>query len=136
VAGQADEVDFRNRSLELSRRTRAAKLWLSLRTYGMARIRDAIQHGIDLAEEAEAQLRREPQRWEVITPAQLGIVCFSPRGVPAGEVQRRAQRLADSGFACVSTTCLKGRDALRLCTINPLTTAQDIADTLALLAEA
>ncbi|MCB1638951.1 MAG: arylamine N-acetyltransferase, partial [Thiothrix sp.] len=36
---------FGNRSLELSRRSRALKLWFSLRTYGVARLRSAIQQG-------------------------------------------------------------------------------------------
>ena len=39
VAGIVAEVDFRNRSLELSRRSRALKLWLTFHTYGLERIR-------------------------------------------------------------------------------------------------
>jgi glutamate/tyrosine decarboxylase-like PLP-dependent enzyme len=134
VASTRGEVDFRNRSPELTRRARAAKLWFSLRSYGMARIRAAIERGIALAEFAEAQLRSQPEVWAVVSPAQLGIVCFAPRDAAPGEAQRRAAALSASGFACVSSTQLQGREALRLCTINPLTTEQDIATTLDLLA--
>lgn len=128
-------VNYGNRSLELTRRSRALKLWMSLRTYGAPAFIEAVQSGMDLAQEAERQLRAAPDTWEVVTPAQLGIVCFALKGADAAEHGKRADRLSQSGFATVSTTTLKGRSALRLCTINPLTTSKDISRTLALLAE-
>jgi glutamate/tyrosine decarboxylase-like PLP-dependent enzyme len=128
-------VNYGNRSLELTRRSRALKLWMSLRTYGADAFVAAVQCGMDLAEEAERQLRAAPDTWEIITPAQLGIVCFALRGADAAEQSRRADRLSQSGFATVSTTTLQGQSALRLCTINPLTTHEDISWTLASLAE-
>lgn len=128
-------VNYGNRSLELTRRSRALKLWMSLRTYGADAFVDAVQRGMDLAEEAEEQLRAAPDRWEVITPAQLGIVCFALKDADAAEHSKRADRLSQSGFATVSTTTLQGRSALRLCTINPLTTREDIRQTLAFLAD-
>ena len=128
---QADnEVNYGNRSLELTRRSRALKLWMSLRTYGADAFREGVAHGIALAEEAERQLREAPETWEVLSPAQLGIVCFALNGADAAD---HAKRLSESGFATVSTTRLHGRPALRLCTINPLTTAEDIQHTLDLL---
>jgi aromatic-L-amino-acid decarboxylase len=135
VQSDSCEVDFRNRSLELTRRSRATKLWLSMRTYGIERFRLAIAQGMAAAEYAESYLRCTPERWDVVSPAQLGIVCFALRGANAAEHERRAQRLTDSGLACVSTTVLQGSSVLRLCTINPLTTEQDIAATLDHLAE-
>lgn len=132
---QADnEVNYGNRSLELTRRSRALKLWMSLRTYGADTFREGVAHGIALAEEAERQIRAAPKTWEVLSPAQLGIVCFALKGADAEDHAKRASHLADSGFATVSTTSLHGRTALRLCTINPLTTAKDIQLTLELLA--
>lgn len=128
-------VNYGNRSLELTRRSRALKLWMSLRTYGARAFIEAVQSGMDLAEEAERQLRAAPDTWQVMTPAQLGIVCFALKGADAAEHSKRADRLSQSGFATVSTTTLQGRSALRLCTINPLTTSEDISRTLALLAE-
>jgi aromatic-L-amino-acid/L-tryptophan decarboxylase len=50
------EVDFRDRSLELSRRAHGLKLWLSFRIYGLGRMRDAIARGIELAEYAQSVL--------------------------------------------------------------------------------
>jgi glutamate/tyrosine decarboxylase-like PLP-dependent enzyme len=112
------------------------KLWMSLRTYGAPAFRRAIQTGIDLAEFAESYLRARPGTWEIASPAQLGIVCFSLRGADAQAHADRAARVSATGYACVSSTVLKGRPALRLCTINPLTTQADIARTIDMLAEA
>jgi glutamate/tyrosine decarboxylase-like PLP-dependent enzyme len=127
------EVDFRDRSLELSRRARALKLWLSFRIYGAARMRRAIARGLALAEHAERVLEADP-RWEVVTRAQLGIVTFALRDAGEGEHARRAAALSQDGYATLSSTMLHGRSVLRLCTINPRTTEAEIEATLARLA--
>jgi glutamate/tyrosine decarboxylase-like PLP-dependent enzyme len=127
------EVDFRDRGLELSRRARALKLWLSFRIYGLGRMRAAIARGIELAEYAESVLRAD-DRWEIVTPAQLGIVTFARPGATAADHAARAAALASDGYAAVTSTVLGGRSVLRLCTINPRTTEHDIASTLDRLA--
>ena len=134
VKGNDTEVDFRDRSLELTRRSRAAKLWMSFHTYGRNRMRQAIEKSIALAEYAEKMIRDEPDVWELVTPAQLGIVTFALRGADDREHSLRVQRLSDTGYSTVSSTTLKGRRVLRLCLINPLTTEADIEGTLERLA--
>ncbi|MBE2277126.1 MAG: aminotransferase class I/II-fold pyridoxal phosphate-dependent enzyme [Rhodobacteraceae bacterium] len=135
VQATTGAVNFGNRSLELTRRSRAIKLWLSIRTYGAKRFRAAVQRGIDNAEYAEAYLRSKPDVWEIVSPAQIGCVCFSLKDAEHNTHGERAKAVADSGFACVSSTSLHGRSVLRLCTINPLTTRSDIERTLDMLAE-
>ncbi|MDP5052198.1 MAG: aminotransferase class V-fold PLP-dependent enzyme, partial [Congregibacter sp.] len=130
VRAADNATDFRNRGFELTRRSRALKLWFSFRSYGMAKFREAIDYSIALTEFAEDYLRKDPGRWEVVTPAQIGIICFALRGASAQEHERRAQALSASGFACVTTTHLKHRTVLRLCIINPLTTEADITETI------
>jgi glutamate/tyrosine decarboxylase-like PLP-dependent enzyme len=127
------EVNFGDRSLELTRRSRALKLWLMLKVTGAARVRDAIERCIGLAEHAQRLLESDPS-WEVVTPAQLGIVTFACRDWSAEEHSARAADLAADGFAAVTSTVLRDRPALRLCTINPLTTETDIEETLRRLA--
>ena len=129
VRARSGEVDLRNRSLELSRRSRALKLWLTIQTHGMRGIAAAIERGIELAERAEALIRAD-RRWTIVTPAQLGIVTFALDGADDAEHATRAARLADDGYAAVTTTTLHGRSALRLCTINPRTTESDLRETL------
>jgi len=135
VIGVDDEVDLRDRGLELSRRGRGVKLWLTFRTYGVARIRAAIAHGIGLAERAERLVAADPD-WRVVTPAQLGIVTFTLRRLGAGrdaydELSARAAGVAADGSAHLTTTRVAGTPVLRLCTINPRTTPDDITQTLA-----
>ncbi len=122
------EVNFRDRSVQLTRGGRALKLWLSIRVFGLAAFRDAIAHGIALAEHAEAQLRERPG-WEVVSPAQLAIVCFRREGDDERQT-RIAEAMVADGFAAPSTTEVDGRVALRLCTINPRTTNADIDTTI------
>ena len=135
VHAQNSEVNFRNRSLELSRRSRAVKIWMCFRTYGLERIREAITKGIKLAEFAQAHLQKFSDTWEVVTPAQIGIICFTLKNIPADELGRRVKALTDSGYAAVTITKLRGRQVLRLCTINPLTTEKDIITTIDRLAK-
>jgi glutamate/tyrosine decarboxylase-like PLP-dependent enzyme len=129
VTARSGLGDYRNSSPEMTRRARALKLWLTFTVYGLDRIRDAITTCLDLARYAEKQLRASDQ-WEVVTPAQCGIVTFALRGADAADHQTRAAALADTGQAALTTTTLHGRSVLRLCLINPLTTHEDIDSTL------
>jgi aromatic-L-amino-acid decarboxylase len=128
-------VDLRNRGLQLSRGSRALKLWLSLRVFGLDAFRAAIAHGIALAEHAESVLRARAG-WEMVSPAQLGIVCFRRviDGLAAEELDRVNDELVRAavadGYAAPSSTVLGGRTAIRLCTINPRTTFADVDATI------
>ncbi|HEY4428004.1 MAG TPA: aminotransferase class I/II-fold pyridoxal phosphate-dependent enzyme [Solirubrobacteraceae bacterium] len=133
ASGEPGAVDFRDRGLELSRRARGLKLWLSFRIYGVARMRAAIARGMELAEYAQSVLEAD-SRWELVTPAQLGIVTFASVAGTAQDHAARAAALGRDGYAALTTTTLHGRSVLRLCTINPLTTEHDIASTLDRLA--
>ena len=127
------EVNFGDRSLELTRRSRALKLWLMLKVYGAQRVRDAIERCIGLAEHAQRLLESDPG-WEVVTPAQLGIVTFARPDWSAEEHAAAAAAMAAGGYATVTSTVLRDRPALRLCTINPLTTESEVEETLRRLA--
>ena len=135
--GQAhdSQVDFRDRSLELTRRSRAIKLWLAFHSYGVRRMSKAIERSLDLAVFAESYIRSRPDAWTLVTTAQLGVVTFALKNETAGLHAARAARLAETGFAVVTSTTLKGRSALRLCTLNPLTTEDDLRETIDMLAD-
>lgn len=120
------EVNFRDRSVQLTRAARALKLWLSLRVFGVAAFREAIAHGIALGEHAERQLRAR-EGWVVVSPAQLAIVCFRREGADQTAL---AAAMVEDGYAALSTTEVDGRVALRLCTINPRTTFAEIDRTI------
>jgi glutamate/tyrosine decarboxylase-like PLP-dependent enzyme len=134
AAAGASEINFADRGIQLTRHFRALKLWLSLKVHGAAAFRAAIDHGIELAQHAQRRLADDPV-WEVVTPAQLGIVTFRPRAAPdALTAGLPAAALAD-GFAFLSSHRISGITALRLCTINPRTTREDVDRTIDRLAE-
>ncbi len=135
VAEEDGEVDLRNRGPELTRRARALKLWFTMSLYGVDHLARGVSVGIRRAETAERLLGDDPG-WKVITPAQLGIVTFVRRGVDDAGHQWAARRVTESGYAALTCTQLDGRQVLRLCTINPRTTDDDIAETLRRLAAA
>jgi aromatic-L-amino-acid/L-tryptophan decarboxylase len=123
-----EEVNFCDYGIELTRGFRALKLWLSFQIFGAAAIRSAIDRGFEVAEIAERRLRESP-RWEILSPAQMAIVAFRHVGDDALN-NRLAAELKASGYAFLSTTTLRGKTALRLCTINPRTTEQDVLGTI------
>ncbi len=125
------EVNLCDYGIQLTRGFRALKLWMSLKTFGLAAFRQALERGFRLAETAERRLRKCPQ-WEIVTPAQMGIVTF--RWAASDEANQRlvGQLLAD-GYAVLSSTVLRGRTVLRMCPINPRTTEDEISETIARL---
>jgi glutamate/tyrosine decarboxylase-like PLP-dependent enzyme len=141
-----EEVNLWDYSPELTRPFRALKLWMSLQVFGAEAFAAAGERTFYLAEHAEKQLRAR-SNWEITSPAQMAVVTF--RYVPqslrdsAMEGARRidalnraiAARMQAQGFALVLTTELRGRTVLRLCTINPRTTEEDIAKTVEALDE-
>jgi glutamate/tyrosine decarboxylase-like PLP-dependent enzyme len=127
----AGEVNFADRGLQLSRGFRALKIWVTMQTFGLAAFRAAIQRNLELAEFAEALIRRHAGL-TLMAPATLGIVCFRREwpGCDEAETERRGLALADdlerSGMALVSATRLAGRHAIRLCILNPTSSEEHI----------
>ena len=135
IEGQEGEVNFCDRGIQLTRGFRALKLWMSLQVFGRSAFQEAVSRGFEMAEVAEAAIR-ELSNWEVVTPAQMGIVTL--RCAPAGLSPEKLnwlnrelveQMIAD-GFAMISSTVLRGRTVLRMCTINPRTAEADVRETI------
>ncbi len=64
--------------MELSRRFRALKLWLSLRYHGLESFRSAIQQDLDHAQRLAAAIR-DASALEITGPVELSAVCFRHR---------------------------------------------------------
>ena len=114
--------------VQLTRSFRALKVWLSLRTFGLDAFRAAIARGFELAEFAERELRSRAG-CEVVSPARMGIVCFRLGSDDAVQTRLVDAMLRD-GYAFLTSTHIRGVTALRLCTINPRTTEEDIVRTI------
>ena len=125
------EVNFADRGLQLSRGFRALKVWMTIQTYGVGAFRACIQRNLELAEYAETLIRGHPGL-TLMAPATLGIVCFRREwpGCDEAETERRGTALAAdlerAGTALVSATRLAGRHAIRLCVLNPTTSAEHV----------
>ena len=121
---------FFEESIELTRRFRALKLWLSLRYHGLAAFRAAIGSNLRQAE-LLAQLITDEPSLELLAPVELSAVCF--RWTNAAEDildQRNAEilrRVTERGNVALSNASVRGRFALRACIVNHLTTDADVA---------
>ncbi len=136
------ETNFAARGLQLTRTSRALKLWMSLRAFGVGAFRDAIERCFALAAQVE-QTVRDDDRLELMMPATLGIVCFRRRlsdSEPESEIAARnaalVTSLAASGVGMVSSTRLRGRYAIRMCVLNHSSTTDDVLRVLEHLAAA
>jgi aromatic-L-amino-acid/L-tryptophan decarboxylase len=126
-----DEFNPCDYGIQLTRSFRALKVWLSLETFGLAAFRQAITRGFELAELAERELRARDS-WEILSPAQMATVCFRFGNDDALQTELVDAMMRD-GYALLTSTTLKGVISLRLCTINPRTTEEDIVETVSRL---
>lgn len=123
------EINQTDRGLQLTRSFRALKLWLSVKTFGLESFRAAIERGFELARLVESELRKMPD-WEVVSGAQMAVVCFRYRTGDTAFHMKLVQEILKDGFALITSTVLRGQTLLRTCTINPRTTDQDVIATL------
>src|SRR4051794_3292889 len=133
-----EEVNFSDLGVQLTRSARAFKVWMSITMFGADAFRGAIDASMDLAQLAERRVREHPDL-ELLSPAQLGIVCFRrrfPGGEPAQDAGNAAvvRAFAESGLGLVSSTRLGGAYAIRLCALNHATTAADVEAAVEFLA--
>ena len=121
---------FFDESMELSRRARALKVWLSVRYHGLAAFRESIRKDLENARRLESRVRASPVL-ELLAPAALSAVCFRYTGkVPDAERDAFNARLMDRvnarGRAYLSNATLHGRFVLRACFVNHRTTPEDV----------
>jgi glutamate/tyrosine decarboxylase-like PLP-dependent enzyme len=137
VTPAADEVNYADHGIALTRRFRALKIWLSVQMLGLDWFRRLAAHGIGLAEYAQARLESAGV-FEILCPRRLSVVCF--RYVPAGGAsdldglnERLAKALLATGRAFLSSTRLRGAFAIRMCFINWRTSAAEVDEIVELL---
>jgi glutamate/tyrosine decarboxylase-like PLP-dependent enzyme len=123
---------FFEESLELSRRFRALRLWLSLRYHGFEVFRDAINKDLTHARRLSEQIAAEPQL-ELLAPIELSAVCFRYRGkggASEAELNRLnpliLKRVIERGRVYISNATLRKRFCLRACIVNHRTTDSDV----------
>lgn len=123
---------FFEESMELSRRFRALKLWLSLRFHGMQSFREAIRMNLDQAQRLAGAVK-SCAALELVAPVELSAVCFRHLVSDRATEEERNQfnvallkKIVNRGRIYLSNAELKGKFCLRACVVNHLTTGADI----------
>jgi aromatic-L-amino-acid decarboxylase len=121
-----DAVDFMDYGLALGRRFRALKLWFVLRYFGRDGLAEILRGNLRMAAWLGERVE-ESARFELVTPATLGLVCFRLR---AGDAATRAlmQRINGTGRHFVSHTVLNGQFAIRVAIGNIRTEQRDVEE--------
>jgi glutamate/tyrosine decarboxylase-like PLP-dependent enzyme len=124
-----ETFSFFEESLELSRRFRSLKLWLSLRYHGMEAFREAIRRDLAHARLLVKQIGDEP-RLELLGTGELSAVCFRYVGDHGGSAEDGSRNLdglnatilakvIERGRVYLSNASIRGKFALRACFVNP-----------------
>jgi aromatic-L-amino-acid/L-tryptophan decarboxylase len=120
---------FFDETIELSRRFRALKVWLSARYHGLGAYRDSIREDLELAQELARRIE-EAEGLELLTPVELSAVCFRATGGTRGGLDAFNRAILDAvnarGRVYLSNATLRGAFALRACITNHRTTAGDL----------
>jgi aromatic-L-amino-acid decarboxylase len=142
--GYTDEEAFAfwDYGIELSRRFRALKVWLTLQYYGSRRIAEAISGDISLAAYL-GEIVDNAADFELLAPVELSICCFRyvpRRGLSDAELDRLnegiMERVQKGGRAYLSNATVSGRFALRACITNFRTSKADIDEMVTAVREA
>ncbi|CAL2079380.1 aspartate aminotransferase family protein [Tenacibaculum sp. 190524A02b] len=139
IEGNESEINFYDYGIQLTRRFRALKFYMSIKTYGLDTFKKAVTYNINLADEVEKMLRKS-RNWEIISPATLAVINFryNPIGLNLSEEeldklnQQISQKVMESREALLVTTVLNKQVVLRMCLINPKTTFEDVKNTFLL----
>jgi aromatic-L-amino-acid/L-tryptophan decarboxylase len=112
--------NYRDWGIQLGRRFRALKLWMVIRSYGVAGLQEKIRNHIQWAKDFAAWVEKEPG-FELLAPANLATVCF--RIVPASmkdqdEINKINEKFLEeinkSGHIFLTHTKLNGNYTIRL----------------------
>ncbi len=131
----ADPIEgfvFFEESIELSRRFRALKLWLSLRYHGVNAFRRSIAKDLAQAHRLANAIAQTPEL-ERLAPVELSAVCFRHRGtIGMSEEELNdfnlalLKRVVARGRVYLSNASLHGKFCLRACIVNHRTKDADI----------
>ena len=135
------EVNFSDLGLQLTRSCRALKLWISLRYFGVAAFREAIDRCLDLALHAQRRIEASARAGADVAGVARRRHVPPPSG-RASTTRRCLERinagLADQiergGELFISTGRVRGRYVLRLCVLNHSTSQAEVDRALELAA--
>jgi aromatic-L-amino-acid decarboxylase len=106
-------IDYRDWHIPLGRRFRALKLWFVIRHYGIEGLQHHVRRHVEMAQQFASWIKRD-NRFEVVVPPPLNLVCFRHRG--GDDINEQLMdRLNQSGDLYLTHTSMQDRLTLRLC---------------------
>ncbi|MEO6324648.1 MAG: pyridoxal-dependent decarboxylase [Thermoanaerobaculia bacterium] len=117
--GKAGAREYMDYGIQLGRRFRALKMWMTLRAFGAEGIRSRLRESITLARSLRATLEREPEV-EIAAPTPFSVVAFrwapthlSPQECDAANM-RILHAINADGRTFISHALVGGRIVLRV----------------------
>jgi L-2,4-diaminobutyrate decarboxylase len=130
---QGSELNPSDYAVHLSRRARGLPFWFSLAAHGTRAYSEAIEHTLEVAQEAAEEIRSRPYV-ELLNEPELTVLVLRRTGWGADDYTAWTERLLNDGIAFVTPTTFGGETATRFAIVNPRTTIADISailDTMA-----
>jgi aromatic-L-amino-acid/L-tryptophan decarboxylase len=116
-------LEYNEHYFQLSRNAKAFKVWMSVKAYGIDRIKQMIQKDIDLTQYL-VQLINNSNDFELASSDVLAIACFRYKGnyTTTEDITRLNEKLVPAleadGRVFIAGTKLNGKFVLRACLIN------------------
>jgi aromatic-L-amino-acid/L-tryptophan decarboxylase len=130
--GNNAETNFLDYGMQLSRTSRALKVWFAFKTYGFDKIGRCVEQNILLANELKSRFTNEPN-WEVLNPVNLSIVCLRYLPDSIKDINRIndlqgiiLNKLEESGKAFLTPVTVNNKNGIRICFANHRTSLKDI----------
>jgi aromatic-L-amino-acid decarboxylase len=127
----AGPIDYMDYGIQLGRRFRALKAWMTFRAFGRAGIEARLREHCRLAALLAAWVKETPG-FELTAPQSMGVVCFryAPSGMDAETADRvntaAVEHMNAAGDAYLTHTRLRGRVSMRVGIGNIHTTQRDL----------
>jgi aromatic-L-amino-acid/L-tryptophan decarboxylase len=126
-----NRTEFNEHYFQLSRNAKAFKVWMSIKAYGLTKIKQMIQKDMDLTHYL-ADLIKNDDDFELISETHLAIVCFRYVGNLKSETEiehfteKLMPALEEDGAVFITSTKIHGKLVIRACLINHRKTKSSI----------
>lgn len=131
LANDGNRLEFNEHYFQLSRNAKAFKVWMTIKAYGMNRIKAMIQKDIGLTQYLNEKVRLS-EDFEMVAESKLAVSCFVYVGnmMSKDEItefnKKLMPKLEKDGRVFIMGTILKGEYAIRACLINHRKTKKSI----------
>lgn len=136
VTPSQGEVFFSDYGLELSRNTKALKVWMTLKTYGIERFGQIMEQNVEQAKHFVRLLQQHADQFQMLATGPLNIVCFRCIVAASSEIdldilnrlnKQMLVTIQERGIAVVSPMVIDGdKFAMRMCITNHRTRMSDM----------